>query len=68
MNVLFVFTSNVTFVFWRLCKALYLSKISSNENFVCTSLLKRDELIKNCKNKGRKMKCNRSSPQKKSAD
>ena len=46
MNVLFVFTSNVTFVFWRLCKALYLSKISSNENFVCTSLLKRDELIK----------------------
>ena len=46
MNVLFIFTSNVTFVFWHLCKALYLSKISSNENFVCTSLLKRDELVK----------------------
>ena len=46
MNVLFVFTSSVTCVFWRFCKALYLSKISSNEKFVCTSLLKRDELAK----------------------
>ena len=46
MNVLFVFTSSVTFVFWLFCKALYFSKISFNENFVCTSLSKRDELIK----------------------
>ena len=46
MNVLFVFTSSVTFVFWLFCKALYLLKINSNENFVCTSLLKRDELVK----------------------
>lgn len=43
MNMLFVFISSVTFVFWLFCKALYLSKISSNENFACTSLLKRDE-------------------------
>lgn len=46
MNVLFVFTSSVPCVFWGSHMTLYLSKISSNENFVCTSLLKRDELIK----------------------
>ena len=46
MNTLLAFASSMPFVFRGSHKPLYLSKISSNENFVCTSLLKRDKRAK----------------------
>ncbi len=46
MNVLFVLPQVCLAFFGGSDMTLYLLKINSNENFVCTSLLKRDELVK----------------------
>ena len=46
MKTLFVLSQVCLAFFWSSHMTLYHLKISSNENFVCTSLLKRDELVK----------------------